>query len=127
MAQRALVMEYSHQRAVADGVNVGYDVYYIETAITKDGSKIPRGYNNWYRDVTTREELWELQDEEYEYEAGKLDRDVVTPSQIRTVVRSFRDHLFTEIFPNRSEVPKTIIFSKNDSHADDILRIVRLC
>ena len=59
-----LVMEYSHERAVADGVNVGYDVYYIETAITKDGSRIPRGYNTWYRDVHTREELWQMGDEE---------------------------------------------------------------
>jgi type I restriction enzyme R subunit len=120
-----LVMEYSHERAVADGVNVGYDVYYIETAITKDGSRIPRGYNTWYRDVHTREELWKMGDEEYEYDAVKLDRDVVSPSQIRTVIKTFRDHLFTDIFPRREITPKTIICSKNDSHADDILRIVR--
>ncbi|MHA1972573.1 MAG: type I restriction endonuclease subunit R [Candidatus Hodarchaeales archaeon] len=120
-----LVMEYSHERAIADGVNVGYDVYYIETAITKDGSKIPRGYNTWYRDVHTREELWQMGDEDYEYDSVKLDRDVVSPDQIRTVIRTFRDHLFTDIFPSRKIVPKTIIFSKNDSHADDILRIVR--
>jgi type I restriction enzyme R subunit len=33
--------------------------------------------------------------------------------------------LFTEIFPGRSEVPKTLIFAKDDSHADDIVQIVR--
>lgn len=120
-----LVMEYSHQRAVADGVNVGYDVYYIETAISRDGSRIPRGFNTWYRDTTTREELWKTPDEEYDYDAIKLDRDVVSPDQIRTVIRAFKDRILTDIFPNRKEVPKTIIFTKSDSHADDVLEIVR--
>ena len=50
---------------------------------------------------------------------------MVAPDQIRTVVRTFRDKLFTEIFPGRTEVPKTLIFAKDDSHADDIVRIVR--
>jgi type I restriction enzyme, R subunit len=50
---------------------------------------------------------------------------VVAPDQIRTVVRTFRDRLFTEIFPGRTEVPKTLIFAKDDSHAEDIVRIVR--
>ena len=31
----------------------------------------------------------------------------------------------TEIFPGREHVPKTIIFAKDDSHADDIVNIVR--
>jgi len=48
---------------------------------------------------------------------NQLDRDVVAPDQIRTVVRTFRDKLFTEIFPGRKEVPKTLIFAKDDSHA----------
>ena len=120
-----LVMEYSHERAVADGVNVGYDVYYIETAISREGSKIPAGFNIRTRDVSTRKELWEMVDEDYEYDAVKLDRDVVTPDQIRTVIKAFKEKLFTEIFPGRKEVPKTIIFAKNDSHANDILHIVR--
>src|SRR6267142_1549166 len=67
-----LVMEYGHERAVADQVNVNYDVY-----------------------------------------------------KIRTVIRAFRDRLFTEIFPGRTVVPKTLIFAKDDSHADDIVKIVR--
>lgn len=120
-----LVMEYSHERAVADGVNVGYDVYFIETAISRDGSEIPAGFNIRTRDVSTRRELWEMMDEDYEYDAKKLDRDVVSPDQIRTVIKTFKEKLFIEIFPRRKEVPKTIIFAKTDSHANDILHIVR--
>ena len=120
-----LVMEYSHEKAVADAVNVPYDVYYIETDITREGSKIPTGFSIKTRDVTTRKELWELTDEPIIYEETSLDRDVVAPDQIRTIIKTFKNKLFTEIFPGRKEVPKTIIFSKNDSHANDILHILR--
>ena len=51
-------------------------------------------------------------------------RDIVNPDQIRTVVRTFRDKL-SEIFPGRDEVPKTLVFAKTDSHADDIIQTVR--
>ncbi|GAG55919.1 unnamed protein product, partial [marine sediment metagenome] len=64
-------------------------------------------------------------DEDLEYNENQLDRDVVALDQIRTVIRTFRDKLFTEIFPGRTEVPKTLIFAKDDSHAEDIVKIVR--
>ena len=50
---------------------------------------------------------------------------MVTPDQIRTIVRTFRDRLFTDLLPGRTEVPKTSIFAKDDSHADDIVQILR--
>ena len=120
-----LVTEYSHERAVADGVNVGYEVYRIKTEITEEGSKIESGFYVDKRDKLTRETRLELLDEEMNYSANQLDRDVVAPDQIRTVIQTFRDKLFTEIFPGRTEVPKTLIFAKDDSHAEDILHIVR--
>ena len=119
-----VVMEYSHERAVADGVNVGYQVYRIKTKITEKGSEIDAGFYVDKRDKLTRRTRLELLDEEMEYSANQLDRDVVAPDQIRTVIKTFRDKLFTEIFPGRTEVPKTLIFAKDDSHAEDILRIV---
>lgn len=120
-----LVMEYSHERAVADGVNVGYDVYLIKTQITQKGSKIEAGYYIDKRDKLTRKTRWELLDEELEYMPSQLDRDVVAPDQIRTVIKTFKEKLFTEIFPGRREVPKTLMFAKDDSHAEDIVHIVR--
>lgn len=123
--KKNLVMEYGHEEAVADGVNVNYDVYRIRTEITEKGSKVESGYFIDVRDRETREIRWEHLDEDLEYDANKLDRDVVAGDQIRTVVRTFRDKLFTEIFPGRTEVPKTLIFAKDDSHAEDIVKIVR--
>ncbi|HOI94562.1 MAG TPA: type I restriction-modification enzyme R subunit C-terminal domain-containing protein [Syntrophobacter fumaroxidans] len=120
-----IVMEYSHERAVADGVNVGYDVYRIKTEITEKGSTIEAGYYVDTRDKLTRKVLWQQLDDDFEYSGEQLDRAVVAPDQIRTIIRTFKEKLFTEIFPDRSEVPKTLIFAKDDSHAEDIVHIVR--
>ena len=120
-----LVMEYGHEEAVADGVNVNYDVYRIKTEITEQGSTVDAGYYIDKRDRETREVRWEQLDEDLEYNEKQLDRDVVAVDQIRTVIRTFRDKLFREIFPGRTEVPKTVIFAKDDSHAEDIVKIVR--
>lgn len=120
-----LVSEYDHERAVVDGVNVGYEVYRIRTRITEEGGLIKAGHYVGKRDKLTRKKRWEQIDEDFEYDGNKLDRGVVAPDQIRTVIRTFRDRLFTEIFPGRKEVPKTLIFAKSDSHAEDIVNIAR--
>jgi type I restriction enzyme R subunit len=120
-----LVMEYSHEKAVADGVNVGSDIYRIQTQITDAGSKVDAGYYVDKRDRQTRKVRWEQLDEVLAYDAADLDRDVVAPDQIRTVLTAFRDRLFTDIFPGRTDVPKTLIFAKDDTHADDIVQICR--
>ncbi len=120
-----LVMEYSHERAVADGVNVGYDVYRIKTQITENGSTVEAGDFIDKRDKLTRKVRWEELDDDLVYEGSQLDRDVVAVDQIRTVIKTFRDKLFTEIFPGREDVPKTLIFAKDDSHAEDITQIVK--
>lgn len=119
-----VVSEYSYEEAVADGVNVGYDVYTIETEITKKGAEIKAKEFVDKREKLSRRKRWEQLDEDFTYTAKQLDRDVVNPSQIRNVIRAFRDKL-PEIFPGRQEIPKTLIFAKTDSHADDIIQIVR--
>ncbi|GBQ57991.1 type I restriction endonuclease subunit R [Komagataeibacter swingsii] len=119
-----VVSEYGHERAVADGVNVGNEVYFIDTQITRQGVQIKAQQQVEKRERLTRKKRWEHQDEDERYSATRLDRDVVNPDQIRTVIRTFRDSL-PDIFPGRDEVPKTLIFAKTDSHADDIINIVR--
>ncbi len=123
--QQNLVMEYTHEQAVADNVNVDFHTYRIRTAITEQGSTIDAGYYVDRRDRLTRKVRWEKLEEDLTFGPNQLDRDVVAEDQIRTVIHTFRDKLFTEIFPSRRDVPKTIIFAKDDSHADDIVRTVR--
>ncbi|MBL0715175.1 MAG: DEAD/DEAH box helicase family protein, partial [Desulfosarcina sp.] len=120
-----LVMEYPHEQAVADGVNVNYDVYRIRTTITEAGSKVDAGYYVQKQERETRATRWEKLDDDFDYDPRQLDRDVVTPDQIRKIIRKFRDSLYTEIFPDRTEVPKTLIFAKDDNHAENIVGIVR--
>ena len=120
-----LVMEYGHDRAVADGVNVAYDVYRISTRITSGGSRVESGFYVDKRDKLTRKVRWEQLNEDLEYDAKELDRSVVSKDQIRTVIKTFRDKLPTEIFPGRKEVPKTLVFAKDDCHAEDIVEIIR--
>ncbi|MBR3083834.1 MAG: DEAD/DEAH box helicase family protein [Oscillospiraceae bacterium] len=119
-----VVSEYSREQAIIDGVNVGEDVFLIETDVTKNGAAILKQQIET-RDRLTRARRWKQLDEDLVYAPSMLDRDVVNPSQIRTVIRTFRENLFTQLFPRRKEVPKTLIFAKTDSHADDIVQIVR--
>ncbi|MBX3025799.1 DEAD/DEAH box helicase family protein [bacterium] len=120
-----LVMEYGHDRAVTDRVNVGYDVYRIRTAVTEQGATVEKGYYVDRRSRETRALRWERLDEDLTYAAAELDRSVVVPSQIRTVLETFRDALAGELFPGRALVPKTLIFAKDDSHAEDVVHICR--
>ncbi len=119
-----LVMEYGREQAVADGVNVDFDVFRIRTEITEGGSTVEAGYYVDKRDRETRAVRWEKLDDDLEYAASDLDRSVVAEDQIRTVLQAFREGLPT-MFPGRDDVPKTLIFAKDDSHAEDIVRIAR--
>ena len=119
-----IVSEYSREQAIIDGVNVGEDVFLIETEVSKKGGTILKQMVE-YRNRMSREKRWAQLDEDVDYRPSQLDRDIVNPSQIRTVIRAFQDALFTQLFPGRTNVPKTLIFAKTDSHAEDIVRIVR--
>jgi len=126
-----VVSEYTYEESVIDGVNVPYDVYNIETEISQKGSVIKAGWFVDRRDKLTRKNRWTQEDEDTEYLKNDLDRKVVNPSQIRNIIRRYKKALQTEIFPNRKdengeyEVPKTLVFAKTDSHADDIIKIIR--
>jgi type I restriction enzyme R subunit len=120
-----LVAQYPYERSVADKVNVPYEIYRIRTDIGEHGEAIPKGYQVPVRDKRTRAERYEELDQDLAYTAQELDRSVVVPNQIRTVLEAYRDSLFTELFPGRSEVPETLIFCKDDHHAEEVVGIVR--
>ncbi|MGN6400888.1 MAG: type I restriction endonuclease subunit R [Flavisolibacter sp.] len=168
-----IVSDYGFEKAVTDGVLVGYDTFTIETEITKNGSRVKMGEYVDRRERLTRKKFWQQLDEDVEYSAKRLDDDVVNPNQIRLIIKTFKENL-PKLFPDRwspyqtspnvgglantqpllsqdsnnmsasstsevsaddlpplgepegaFEVPKTLIFAKTDSHADDIINIVR--
>lgn len=125
-----LVCDYGYEKAVIDGVLVPYNVFTIETEITKNGNIIKLGEKVDKRERLTRKKFWEAIDEDVEYSGKQLDKDIVNPSTIRTIIRAVKDNL-PSMFPDRMdaqgnfEVPKLLIFAKTDSHAEDIIDIVR--
>ncbi|MDH5539535.1 MAG: DEAD/DEAH box helicase family protein, partial [Rhizobacter sp.] len=120
-----LVMEYGHEQAVADGVNVNYDVYRIKTEVTEAGAKVEAGYWLEVRDKATRAKRdWQL-DDDFDYAPEELDRTVQTPDQIRAIARTLRDNWQRDLFPQRQELPKTLVFAKDDNHAETIVQILR--
>ncbi len=125
-----IVSDYGYEKAVIDGVLVPYNVYTIETHITQSGGAIKMGEMVDKRERLTRKKFWEAVDEDLEYTGKQLDKDVVNPSTIRSIIREVKNQL-PSMFPDRIdntgnfEVPKMLIFAKTDSHAEDIIEIVR--
>ncbi len=119
-----VVSEYPREQAIIDGVNVGEDIFLIETQVGQNGAHLMKQLIEC-RNRLSRAKRWKQLDEDVDYTPTQLDRDIVNPSQIRTVIRTFKENLYTTLFPRRGEVPKTLIFAKTDSHADDIIQIVR--
>lgn len=122
--QQNIVSEYSREKAIIDNVNVGGDIYLVETDITTHGATI-QSLEVEKRNRLTREKRWEQIDEPVTYSGNDLDKKIVNESQIRAVIRKIKDAMHTTLFPYREEVPKTLIFAKDDSHADDIVRVIR--
>ncbi len=122
-----LVSEYSHEDAVIDKVNVGYDVYSIRTKKTVEGDEIEAGLTVQLRDKLSKKKRWEVLDETESYSGEQIDRSVIAPNQIRKIIQTFKGRVFTDIFHDRTGqwLPKALIFAKDDDHADRIVDTVR--
>lgn len=129
-----LVSEYPYEQAVADGVNVDFDVFRIRTELGENGGTIPAETVVPMRERKTRRERYQELEEDLEWKASQLGRHVISKGQLKLVIETFRKHLFTDIFPpvgdadaqrSRTHVPKTLIFAVDDNHADEIVETVR--
>ncbi|GGK71039.1 type III restriction endonuclease subunit R [Sphaerisporangium melleum] len=126
-----LVSEYTYTEAVADGVNVDFNVFRIRTEIGEQGAVIPEGIVVPKLDRKTRAQRYEELDDDFTYTGRQLGRKVVSKGQLKLVLETFRDRLFTEIFPRepgqpeRKYVPKTLIFAVDENHAEEIVAMVR--
>jgi len=130
-----LVSEYTYEQAVADGVNVDFDVFRIRTELGEQGGSIPAETVVPVKDRKTRRQRYQELEDDYDYKSSDLGKSVIAEDQIRTVLTTLRDNLFTHVFPPggdeaqgkpRTEVPKTLIFARDDNHAEDIVRLARL-
>lgn len=124
-----VVAQYDLEKSILDKVNVGYEIFRIKTQISEKGSIIEANaeFQVPFRDKETRKIGYETLEEDLEYSKSDLDRSVLAPSQIRTILQTYKDKVFALLFPERepSYIPKTLIFAKDDNHAEEIVRIAR--
>ena len=127
-----LVSEYPLSKSIIDGVNVGFEIFCIKTQISEQGSILKSDFSVPKRDKRTRKVIYETLNDDFEYKKEDLDKFVVSPNQIRTILEGYKNALFTQLFPERKPenpsdewIPKTLIFAKDDAHAEEIVRIAR--
>ncbi|WP_334094967.1 DEAD/DEAH box helicase family protein, partial [Helicobacter typhlonius] len=124
-----IVAQYDLEKSILDKVNVGYEIFRIKTRISEQGSIIEANaeFQVPFRDKDTRKIGYESLEEDLEYSKADLDRSVLAPSQIRTILETYKDKVFDLLFPERerSFLPKTLIFAKDDNHAEEIVRLAR--
>lgn len=115
------------ERSIIDKVNVDCEIYRIKTKIGEYGSKVEAGFTVPIRDKKTRKVIYEQLSDDIVYDKNALDRSVLAPNQIRTVLETYKQAIFTQLFPEREPtwIPKTLIFAKDDNHAEEIVRITR--
>lgn len=124
-----IVEEYTYEDSVVDGVNVPARVYRIITDATVHGGTINQG-----EIVTDVNRSGEIVDEykaqqRIDYAPNQLDRSVINPNQIESVLKSYMESIYTDLYPEREEnwnyIPKTLIFAKDDNHATKIVEIAK--
>lgn len=124
-----VVEEYTYDDSVVDGVNVPARVYRIITEATVHGGTIKQGET-----VTDVNRAGELVDSytaqnRIDYAPNQLDRSVINPNQIESVLKSYMDSIYTDLYPEREEkwhyIPKTLIFAKDDNHATKIVEVAK--
>ncbi|MFC5830033.1 DEAD/DEAH box helicase family protein [Nonomuraea insulae] len=119
-----LVSEYTYEMAVADGVNVDFDVVRLSTRIGEQGSLIDEGTTVKVRNRKTRAQRLEQLDDDFVYSNRQLGRTVIAEDHIRTVLTTYRDN-WRRWFPDREVLPKTLVFAADDNHAEDVLDLAK--
>ncbi|WP_367044940.1 DEAD/DEAH box helicase family protein [Streptomyces sp. Je 1-332] len=119
------VSEYTYEQAVADGVNVDFDVVRIVTDLrAAGGARIEKGTTVKILDRATREKRLEELEDDFVYTTAKLGRTVIAPDEIRAVLGVYKNN-WQRWFPDRAELPKTLIFAAGDDHADEVIKQVK--
>lgn len=125
-----VIEQYTYEDSVVDGVNVPYRIYRIDTEITSQGGTLAGGTEvvEGVRGTLKQEKIKLDGGVDIHYEPQALDRSIINKDQIRTVLKAYRDSIYTDLFPEREEkweyIPKTLIFAKDDNHASEIVKMV---
>lgn len=123
------IAKYTYDDSVVDGVNVPTRVYRIITDATVHGGTINQG--EIVKDINRSGEIVDeyKAQQRIDYTPNQLDRSVINPNQIESVLKSYMESIYTDLYPEREEnwnyIPKTLIFAKDDNHATKIVEIAQ--
>ncbi len=124
-----LIINYTLEKSIADGINVNYRIFRIETQVSEEGGVVKK--DEVIKETTkyTGETVRVIVEEQSPYGKTELDHSVVNPAQIRLVLEEFKQSIYTDLFPEREPnfayIPKTLIFAKDDAHATRIVEIAK--
>lgn len=123
------VINYTLENSIKDGVNVPSILYRIKTKVAEEGAFIRKGEVIEVHENYDNIDYSKVNPEDKQYSKTELNRSVIDLSQIRLVLREYKDIVYTKLYPNRKpnfhELPKTLIFALNDRHAEQIVKAAR--
>ncbi|MFI3297924.1 MAG: DEAD/DEAH box helicase family protein [bacterium] len=123
------VINYNLERSIADGINVDYRVYRIATQATEDGGIINENEETQEIKCISGASSIVKEEQARYFAASDLNRSVINLTQIRVVLESYRDAIYSDLYPDREPklryIPKTLIFAQNDAHATNIVKIAK--
>ena len=125
------IVNYTLEKSIVDGVNVDCRVYRIRTQVTENGGSILKGEKVKEETRYTGDIKTIFNKEAKTYTSKELNRSVINPAQIKLVLSTYRDVVYTELFndPQREAnfdwLPKTLIFALNETHATNIVQIAK--
>lgn len=125
------IVNYTLEKSIVDGVNVDCRVYRIKTQVTETGGAILEGEKFKEETRYTGEVKTVSSKETKTYTSKELNRSIINPAQIKLILSTYRDVVYTELFndpqrePNMDYLPKTLIFALNEAHATNIVQIAK--
>ena len=125
------IVNYTLEKSIVDGVNVDCRVYRIKTQVTETGGAILEGEKFKEETRYTGEVKTVSSKETKTYTNKELNRSIINPAQIKLILSTYRDVVYTELFndpqreSNMDYLPKTLIFALNEAHATNIVQIAK--
>lgn len=126
-----IVVNYTLEDSIKDGVNVDHRTFRIRTEVTENGGAILQGDKTCQTTVYTGKTENVVWQENKNYTREELNRSIINPAQIKLILETYRDSVYTEMFvdpqrePNFDYLPKTLIFALNENHANNIVMIAK--
>lgn len=123
------VVNYTLEQSIVDHVNVGHRTYRIKTEQTEHGGAILEGQDVSQETIYTGQVERISNRETQDYSNTELNRSIINPAQIKLILQTYKDAVYTEMFtdpqrePNFDYLPKTLIFAINERHASNIVKI----